>query len=369
MNISDVHNKIEGLRCIQQDTCLLGSLRTIFEFWNSEIELTESAILGLGFGYSFRYGYYLGSENKRCAIKFMPDIPCFHIFLDQKMLNEFAGLIGIEVVESCGSLFEEMINNLKSEIAQSRPVMLPVNNEYLTYLPDELRYVMGRFVVCYGWSDIENKVYVVDQFIPSKPLSKYMGSLSIESFISAIDLYPVAKDNDFRSWNFRPAQKKSEIDYIRLLKRSVANFLTNTVEEYTFKNSKVLYYSGVSGIRRFKEDLIQIVENGIQEDEKQWLLEVRNLLISFGGPVKARKLYVDFIDWIERKIGTQDELKEELIKIYNTWTMVANVIFKAANNYDIKALSRTAKMLDDLIIMEENVVKNILNIRSVFSIS
>jgi len=362
MNTNYVHNKIDGLECIQQDTCLLGSLRSIFKFWNNELDLIESAVLGLGFGYSFRYGYYPNPKNEQCAIKFIPDIACFHMSLDQKMLNEFAGLIGIKIIESCVGSFDELISNIKSEIAQSRPVMVAVNNEYLPYLPDDLRYLMGRFVVCYGWDDIENKVYVLDQFIPSNLPSKYMGSLPIESFISAIDLYPIVQDNDFRLWCVRPTQKKSKIDYIKLLKRSVENFPNSVVEEYAFSHSKVVYHSGINGINKFKQDLIHIVENGIQDNEKKWLLEVHNLLISFSGPVKARKLYNKFFDWIEKKISIQDDLKEKLTKIYNIWTIVANVIFKAANNYDIKPLLRATKLIDELMILEEDVVKDILNL-------
>lgn len=366
MNTNDIpnqiNNKIDGLECIQQDTCLLGSLRSIFKFWNNELDLIESAVLGLGFGYSFRYGYYLNSKNEQCAIKFIPDIACFQMSLDLKRLNEFAGLVGIEIVESRAGSFDELISNIKSEIAQSSPVMLPVNNEYLPYLSDELRYVMGRFVVCYGWNDIENKVYVVDQFIPSNPPSRYMGSLPIESFISAIDMRPVAQDNDFRLWCFRSTSKKSKIDYLKLLKQTVENFPNNVVEEYDFIHSKVVYHSGINGMNKFKQDLVQIVDNGIQDDEKKWLLEVHYRLISFAGPVKARKLYSEFFDWIEREISTQDDLKEKLTKIYDTWTIVANVIFKAAHNYDVKPLLRATKLIDELAIMEENAVKEILNI-------
>jgi hypothetical protein len=366
MNTNDIpnqiNNQIDGLECIQQDTCLLGSLRSIFKFWNNELDLIESAVLGLGFGYSFRYGYYLGSKNEQCAIKFIPDIACFHMFLDLERLNEFADLVGIKIVENRAGSFDELISNIKSEIAQSRPVMLPVNNEYLPYLSDELRYVMGRYVVCYGWNDIENKVDVVDQFIPSNPPSKYMGSLSIESFISAIDMRPVAQDNDFSLWCFRATSKKSKIDYIELLKRSVENFPNNAVEEYAFSNSKVVYYSGINGMNKFKQDLVQIGEHGIQDDEKKWLLEAHYLLTSFSGPVKARKMYREFFDWIGREISVPDDLKEKLTKIYDTWTMVANVIFKAANNYDVKPLLRVTKLIDDLMIMEENAVKKILNL-------
>lgn len=351
-----VNRKIEGLKSIQQATCLLGSIRCILEYWNRDIDIRESTVLGFGFGYSFRYGHYISSDE-RYKINFnMPDIACFHMYLDRANLSKFCNNMGVELIEQENSSFDELTESIKSEISSGRPIMVPVNNEYLTYLSEDLKYAMGRFVISNGWDDINDKAYVIDQFIPSAPPSTYSGSLPASEFIKALDLYPVAQDNDYRCWHFKPTGNSSPLDYEAYLKSSINDNFASKVEEYCFKDSKVIYYSGLQGIEMFRSDLTKIREMGISDDIVKWLVEVHSLLISFGGPVKARMLYIDFLDWLNGKHKIDPELSVKAKELHNLWTVISNVIFKAGKNRDIKSLNRVIEKIDKLMELEQNFI-------------
>lgn len=364
-----MNNTMKRLKAEQGKTCMLSSVKSIIEYWNSTNYIDETIVLGMGPGLNINFGYFSYQEllNGEKVTKSWPAVSCFHLTFNKKGFDFLCASYGVHFSHEISDSFSGMVDQLSSELSAGRPSIITVNNRYLDYVPDELREDIGRYLVCYDLDSTANNYYVLDQYIPSHPPTYYQGAITKENFLKAIDMNHISLGNYYSAWHFRPVSSSNledKIKFEKVIRQSMAHSIENmnseSKEQYHFGTTKALVYSGIYAIEQFLEELIEMSGSKIAESQQQWLLRIHSLIANFGGPVKARALYGDYLKWIANNIFY---IKEEAINLCSElskdWAIAANVLFKAATYGDSKSLKRAILRIEKIINKEKLLISHL----------
>lgn len=353
---------VAGVPAAQTRTCMLGSILAALESLRPRMDVSEAVLLGMGVGMQFRYGHYKKGLADNEPVRPRPDIACFHIELDREGFADVLRCCGVSLTERQHGSPAQMVGAIKADVANGRPVQLILNNRFLDYVPQALRNDAARFVLCHGWDDTTERVWITDSFVPSTPPSMYQGSISRAAFVQALELAPVVGDSTYPTWHFEPVaastREPDANDLQRSIVRSCESMVSMDSRVYRFGSSRVEFYSGREAVRRLIADL-PLESTTIDAQCEVWLREVHALLTTYGGPLTARSLYAEFWSWAERRCLVRDgaNLARKIVALGREWETVANVLLKAAVTRDVACVERATTRLLRLLAEEEQVLE------------
>lgn len=343
--------------------CLISALTDILNYYQYDLE--EGDLFGLCEGQLF----YFGGLNERKE----EELTDINLLRELKM-----GGMKYEIMQ----MFKVLQNVLNLKIQgyelQDKATLQPIIESYIDrnipLIAFTLRYYLeycenyyqkdkfSHTIAVYGYDFEQDQIYVTDTFVATKPVSNYKGVLSLNNFISALDLseavFEMANKECLVAIYPKDKNIPTEIPF-NILNKSLVNIAKNNLSGNIIQGK---IFTGINGMKKFNEEFKTWKGQYSVNLLKQLLKTVHNLITNYGGPYVTSGLLAEYVEKIY--CVSQDafylELKDKFLDIQRRWLIIANMCFKTSLGNINDAYERISNYMEQLIDKQESIYLQIL---------
>lgn len=337
--------------------CIMSCIRDIFRLYGNE--LTEAMIFAFAEASLFYYKH-LNIEEDSFSDKitrvfdFTMGGMKYNI---PEMLQNIADYLNTEIDIEVSREVGQNIRFIEKHINGERPVLSFLSRKNLDYMEKKFRDDITHSIniIGYDWSD--NSLYIADSYIPTSPVTTYVGKLQFEQYYkSIIDSQDIFRQKfEFRSIAFVQSDM-SNINF--LCTEMLLTPLRNMGNQFFEKN--VLQNGVLSG----KQAYSQFVS-----DCKQWMNEfetlniskifrlIHNRLTNYGGVVVTNHLLSQYTQQVLRYNQNKDleQLRVMLEECEKKWFIIANLFGKYSFQVNCESMENLYTRIKEVVHLEENI--------------
>ncbi|HEX2925130.1 MAG TPA: BtrH N-terminal domain-containing protein [Ruminiclostridium sp.] len=335
--------------------CLMSALTDILNFY--KYGLRESDLFGLCEGNLFYFGGLKGKSQEELEnVNLLRELNMGGMKYDiMQMVGVLQNVLGLSVEGYRVDGMAELKELVKSHVNGGIPLLALVLRYYLEYSVGYMEDNFSHTVTVYGYDMEQEKVYVTDTFVATKPVSNYKGPLSMENFLKAFNLEKAVFEmvTNERLLAIHPkCQKSFESVPVSLLNRSLVNTALNNLEQKRLTGD---IYTGTQALKRFIKEFVQWNEAYSPEFFRRLLQTLHSMITNYGGPYVTCELLAEYIQaiYVRENRNIYREMAEELLELSRLWLIVGNMCFKASLGKAEDVCGRITERLKILLDKEE----------------
>jgi hypothetical protein len=335
--------------------CLVSAIKNILNYYGCN--LNESELYGLCEGHLFYFGG-LANQNE-CDLKgknMLREIRMGSMKYNlEELLERLESVLNLDIEKYPFRSEEEVRQLIEYYIQKKMPVLSLVLRKYLSYTPKDKADNISHAITVIGYDWNKNVVEIADNYIPTIPVSKYVGSLDFAHYLASFDLskavFEMKSENRIIAVNPRK-DFRYQLDPLHK-KNALAHIAKQNLEGGVIDSDIIV---GIDGIKRFKEEIFTWQNNYSPKLLKDIYMTLHNLITNFAGPYVSFDLLgnicMDLYQATNEK--TFQRMANQAEKIKKNWLLIGNLCAKAANLLEDKSIyKRIVNYLDIIIEMEE----------------
>jgi hypothetical protein len=349
----------------------MSALTDILNFY--KYGLRESDLFGLCEGNLFYFGGLKGkSQEELLNVNLLRELNMGGMKYDiMQMVGVLQNVLGLSVEGYKVDEMAQLKELVKSHVDKGIPLLALVLRYYLEYSVGYLEDNFSHTVTVYGYDLEEEKVYVTDTFVATKPVSNYKGPLSMDNFLKSFDLQNAVFEmmTKERILAIHPISKKSfETIPMSVLNQSLVNMAVNNLEEKKLTGD---IYTGTQALGRFINEFGQWNELYSADFFRRLLQTLHNIITNYGGPHVTCELLAEYIQAIFKRENRliYREIAEELLELSRLWLIIGNMCFKASLGRVDDVCGRITERLNLLLDKEEALYTKIVDRRNGLGVS
>ncbi|MBS5934196.1 MAG: BtrH N-terminal domain-containing protein [Clostridiales bacterium] len=340
--------------------CFMSALVDILHYY--DVDLNEGDLFGLCEGNLFYYG---GIEHLSTAeINHTNLIREFRMggmkYDVMQILDVLKKSIGLNI-----DAFRESdnINNIINEyISKDIPILSLVLRYYLEYCPGYKVDNFSHTITIYGIDDDNDRLYVTDTYLATKPISNYKGKMLMDNFIKSLNLSN-AVFNMTTPYRLFAIYPNSRVTFksipIKTLNRSLINMANKNLDDNIIDGN---IYTGIKALNKFSVDFEKWLE--IYEDSiLKTILEAVHLLITnYGGPYVTCGLLGEYLNRIFLREDTivYRNLADEFIELQRLWLIIGNMCYRSSMDIKKDYIIKIIDKINNLILKQKRLYESIV---------
>lgn len=354
--------KIEDYSVSIGKICLISAIKNILNYYGNN--LTESELFCLCEGHLF----YFGGLNNYSEIKLerknlLRELKMGSMKYDfEEILLTLKRVLNINVESHPFTDSKNVKQLIEYYIQKNIPVLSLVLRKYLSYTPQHLADYISHVITVVGYDWKREIVEIADNYIPTIPISRYIGPLDLKDYFLALDLEKSVFEvkSTSRLIAIIPAEHfKYQIDIehkkdslIRIAKRNMEGGVVEKDIE-----------TGIGGIRKLRDEISIWNQIYSKEMRKKIYITLHNLITNYAGPVISFEfLEKNCLDIFKRTCEIRYLHSSSLASdIKKKWMIVGNLCAKAAYLQSDKSLyNNIIFRIDEIAKVEETFYQQIM---------
>ena len=268
--------------------CYMGILNDILQFHG--IQTKESSLLGLSAGWLFRFGFsntqtlfspiYMTTQDL-CVV----DDGVYDQNILYTVLKKHYGLIAKEV--ECKNISSAW-DTIRYELENCRIPMVSIFLSDLPYLPKALQTKDGHYIALYGYDLRQDKLYMADSLVLTKPRKIFQGDIPLQSFLQALQ-HRIDQDGCVRLFQYEKSEEFKQPDINDHL-----HSISTIIEANKYNQISCLFGGSINAGAKAYNEFINSIHNIIElfndSGAKNNLNKLYAGITSHSGPVVCRSL-------------------------------------------------------------------------------
>lgn len=314
-----MRHRIEGYRSFPGEHCGSVAMRGLLAHYCG-LELPEDVVFGLGAGLD-------------CMYMPMPGVGGVAFGRTASMEVDLADALGVDYAERPEPDDAKAWQDVRAEVLADRPTMLSGDIFHLDYRDYKVHFPGHRFVLL-GFDDEREEVYIADR-IREEPETCSLGALMRSR-------NPSEGMSTLNLWG-RFGSGEARHDLATATRRAVAHCSAHMlgtevreeiVSDLPFATPLREATFGISGIRRFAEDLPGLAA---KPDARALAGYNGSAIEKFGnGGGNFRRLYAGFLDWARAQDAAlvPADASAQAVRAADGWTALAKLLWRASEGDD-----------------------------------
>ena len=255
-------------------------------------------------------------------------------------------------------------NENKLKISEGIPIIVGLDNYYLSYHPFYKKNHGRHTAILSGYSEDEKEVYITDWYDPWF----FKGTIGFQEFLEAREslnpwdgsvysgspVYNNWAEVDKNGWDLEASDL-------------ISTTIDLTISQYYCeKKESQNIHKGILGLKKLLDIILKTRDFDLNT-KKQFLRDLHYKLFSATKRKKLFRLYLD-ISQGECKIRELDEAIQLLNYIIMKWDDISIIVLKGSFSKTEEMHQRVIKEISKMIIIEENFYDSLNKIRSVINI-
>lgn len=251
---------------------------------------------------------------------------------------------------------------MEDNINQNRPVLSLLSRKSLSYMDETLRDDVTHAVNVIGYHWDKKKLCIADPYIPTIPVSTYIGELSLNDYYDGIkDARDIFNRNyRYNCISFIPSAKKQERTYDR---EKLIRPLKNMAERFFNEESQSDgIFQGRLAYQQFYDDYKQWISCLNQEALFKIFRLVHHKLTNYGGVVVANGFMTEYLEYVIQKDASPKfvQIREMYEEISKRWLLIANLFGKYSFRVTANDTKNLSQRLEEVMVLEEKVYQQLI---------